>query len=810
MEIETNDEDIALVPFVILTGGWRVSNPTYADLAFRVVDITYGSDGGVESFKAQCLLCGRKITPFGNETTKQGRKKWQRAPLVTHLKTMHNADGELYKNEFSSIDSLVKTAKKKNITSSKGVDGFFPQKRQLVDVEVEEEDYESKVIRSDIAITEDSPSCFRRPASFFQCEGLGEMCCIRVAKTMRVIVLNIPLSWNRRTNSSDLYFTYELATYDQSDRTIPLIYKNTKRMLKSLIPCFAAYSLSCDCWSTLSLDMKVICFFIHVYHNGKYKTMLLDAVPINRSDSDSINKAFCSVCEEYGLDKNCFVTTDNASSNVSCFGSRQNRCVAHAISTSCVHTQSSTPSRTKGLFLEAKERKIVREYFELVESVCGLFRRGVYREFCEWFAHSKSLFPDISDITLKRPPKVCETRWLGKTEYLRWLRVYGVAVYRFLCVNPRGIVISSFYNCLKELPEVLAVMNVLNNALNLLTPNKCTAHLVLPVFSTLSALLDGACPGFMSPVAKLICYNVYHELQCGCLNVQGDVLSCYRCASGCYPFLCDIAPSLYDECLREAENKYSHLFQSLSAEEQSNTPKSRKTILSYITHIRDDLSDNEVPRGDTLRSLLKYCPGGVNGVLLKGTLGESSSYATQSLIAMSEKEINEKIRKLKNKIRTRKSRDKDYSSEIAELSTLLDWKQYGGSEDDHQRIETPAASGQPLLLCDGIKHLVSEEKSRDLYSFPCDKKCTEQKPSDPMVLMMESSLHLSASEADCERFFRIMSQMVKRSYVSTWRSDKACQMAFLSYYSTEIYYAMVDPSSHTSSIYDIFFNNKYK
>lgn len=72
MDIDAKDEETALVPFVLLTSNWRISNPTYADLTFRVVDVAYGTDGGVESFKAQCLLCGRKISPFGNDTTKQG------------------------------------------------------------------------------------------------------------------------------------------------------------------------------------------------------------------------------------------------------------------------------------------------------------------------------------------------------------------------------------------------------------------------------------------------------------------------------------------------------------------------------------------------------------------------------------------------------------------------------------------------------------------------------------------------------------------------------------------------------------------
>lgn len=91
-------------------------------------------------------MCGRKITPFGNDTTKQGRRKWQRAPLFTHLKSVHSAIGELYLKEFTDLNNLVKTAKK-NVTIVRGVDGYFQQKRQLGNVEVEEETHESTMMR---------------------------------------------------------------------------------------------------------------------------------------------------------------------------------------------------------------------------------------------------------------------------------------------------------------------------------------------------------------------------------------------------------------------------------------------------------------------------------------------------------------------------------------------------------------------------------------------------------------------------------------------------------------------------------------
>lgn len=53
----------------------------------------------------------------------------------------------------------------------------------------------------------------------------------------------ISLAWNRRTAAADPYWSLQLATYEQSNRFIPLIYEDVRVMLKSLIPWFSSYSL---------------------------------------------------------------------------------------------------------------------------------------------------------------------------------------------------------------------------------------------------------------------------------------------------------------------------------------------------------------------------------------------------------------------------------------------------------------------------------------------------------------------------------------------------------------------------------------
>ena len=52
----------------------------------------------------------------------------------------------------------------------------------------------------------------------------------------------VSLAWNRRTAAADQYWSLQLATYEQSNHFIPLIYEDVRVMLKSLIPRFSSYS----------------------------------------------------------------------------------------------------------------------------------------------------------------------------------------------------------------------------------------------------------------------------------------------------------------------------------------------------------------------------------------------------------------------------------------------------------------------------------------------------------------------------------------------------------------------------------------
>ena len=68
---------------------------------------------------------------------------------------------------------------------------------------------------------------------------------------------------------------------------------------------------------------------------------------------------------------------------------------------------------------------------------------------------------------------------------------------------------------------------------------------------------------------------------------------------------------------------------------------------------------------------------------------------------------------------------------------------------------------------------------KHLFNFYEKDENEEKLMSDAITLMYESCLHISATEADCERFFRILSLIVKKPYVVNIRKKKACMKAYL-------------------------------
>ena len=82
---------------------------------------------------------------------------------------------------------------------------------------------------------------------------------------------------------------------------------------------------------------------------------------------------------------------------------------------------------------------------------------------------------------------------------------------------------------------------------------------------------------------------------------------------------------------------------------------------------------------------------------------------------------------------------------------LENWRFYYGRVDDEK---TPATGEEAAVLLCMVQHLLDFYEDRN-----------EKSASDPITLMYENNLHISATEADCERFFRIMSLVVKKPHL---------------------------------------------
>lgn len=160
--------------------------------------------------------------------------------------------------------------------------------------------------------------------------------------------------------------------------------------------------------------MKEICFFLHVYHPNKYKTLLLDAMPIERGDAITIEGALKTVCDYYGLNEYTIVTTDNASSNYRCFGAVQNECKAHSLNTACIQYVPDTKRATQKLSLNLDERRVIRAFFATVEGTYSTLRGSAYSSFVAWLEDNIESNPDLAGLEPTRPPKSAQQEGWGR------------------------------------------------------------------------------------------------------------------------------------------------------------------------------------------------------------------------------------------------------------------------------------------------------------------------------------------------------------------------------------------------------------
>lgn len=185
---------------------------------------------------------------------------------------------------------------------------------------------------------------------------------------------------------------------------------------------------------------------------------------------------------------------------------------------------------------------------------------------------------------------------------------------------------------------------------------------------------------------------------------------------------------------------------------------------------------NEMLGIDAIPNALKFNELGINGLLLCGSLRVE---ALNTLVNRSEESLDKELKKLVRQRNSYLKQRVDPRNVVSKIQFLTNWKQYGASREN----DAPKSSlGERDTDHSVLSHMVSTDSSPSLFDF-YQKDGDEKGPaSDPITLMYESSLHISATEADCERFFRILSLLVQKPYTVKLNTEKACKAAFLRYY----------------------------
>ena len=217
----------------------------------------------------------------------------------------------------------------------------------------------------------------------------------------------------------------------------------------------------------------------------------------------------------------------------------------------------------------------------------------------------------------------------------------------------------------------------------------------------------------------------------------------------------------------------------------------------------DDVKMNEMLGIDAIPNALKFNELGINGLLLCGSLRVE---ALNTLVNRSEESLDKELKKLVRQRNSYLKQRVDPRNVVSKIQLLTNWKHYGASSES----DAPKSSlGERDTDHSVLSQMVSTDSSPSLFDF-YQKDGDEKGPaSDPITLMYESSLHISATEADCERFFRILSLLVQKPYTVKLNTEKACKAAFLRYYSEEVFYAMGSGKEMNKPLYSIMFERDY-
>ena len=416
-----------------------------------------------------------------------------------------------------------------------------------------------------------------------------------------------------------------------------------------------------------------------------------------------------------------------------------------------------------------------------------------------WYEQYKEKMPDLNNITLKKPGKPCATRWLERIHHFEYLREYGVLIFRFLCCsNCKPINMPLLYDCLVQLPEILFLLNVVNNSLETLAyEKKATAHLVLPILEELKKFFNYCRINCTCKVPKLMAKSFLYELEKGCLKPNEYELPYYQCASACYKTLSIINSDLMKTCVNTANGKYKEFFDKNYPDREFVGYENMFSGLkfSYSTVPQDVLKE-------VINNSIYFREDGASKYFLVGELlDQYEASFLESISLLPEKEIDRlkksfqkesKPVEKKSKPEEKKSkRSRGHPPKKPNADEMIDmiekWKSNGCAEDDNNPPSNLPMNINDLQDNHPFMKYISTKISPSIFINPVAES-TEGYQNLALRKLYEFSLCTAPTEADCERFFRILSLFVKKQYRTNMKADSWCKLSFLKYYGKGIYF----------------------
>ena len=814
-----------------------------ADCCFQAIDIQSTSKNTV-IYKCQCILCGNECTAF-TASDNGGSYKWNDSHLSRHLIKCHNVKGGHLSASFFSFDIAPYIPKDEK---QETMDALW-KKKKTSSKESQNQMSSDPIPNPTVVTFHPIPLAEQNISS------------VDVMRTMRIIMSDIALSWDKHNPLNELYWNNELATYYMSNKTIPVIHNNIRYYLKVALKEATDYSFSCDCWSVLNVEFKAIAFYIHIYYHRKFISLLLDVKPITNSTNDTIRSSFDQVCSDYGLSPSKYITTDNAGSNVKAFKENRIGGFAHRLNTACTHL-TSTSKKVVGN-LQIVERKMISDFFSVAEHICQVFRGSQWHPFKKWFHTNKNSFPDIAGCKITKPAKPCQTRWIGRLVYLNWLQQCGIAAFRYLLyTGVTSIDLVSFHDCLMQLPNVLIILNVMNNALELLAAeSKSSAHLVIPllrhmnnIFKEMDEKLNTyqttLTSDFVSKkrkmdkqpppqsinhsmdiesddddyeeeeeddilfsftgneekvnetsIAKLILKCFRYELKEGCLNVTGMEEKIFKAAACCYPHLGDYSKKVLDECIEEGSKKYNEVLNGIEL------PRNCSTLANCLEAVMGNFfHDTHDEKDSPFRKALLYCKDGDKGVRLTGNHKLVVNDCFSKYLNMKPAQLSKTLVSVSRaKANNHSNRTTmDYDREIEFIKMLNEIK----TSRTIQMIPPQYQEENKEEVGDCLACFIVNEKVETLYDMVFDRmEVCFPETFGFVSKWLGSCLHYPATESACERFFRQLSLVVKKPGRTSLSPEKTCQIAFLHNYAIEIYHLLGEGKKMKYDFYKIMFGD---